>query len=162
MAPWADVLYACDPKWWDTHYEEVSVRFKGRLMSQYNASQWESKAKFTGPTQGRIECLPGNHNHGLGELQLHYGNNSGYQAVNLAYILGAARILLLGYNLGPVGGSWHFFGHHPKHLREQSPWDKFIRSFKTIDPKFYGIEIINCTLDSHLKHFPIRRLDDVI
>ena len=38
---------------------------------------------------------------GLSRTQgvIHQGKNSGYQALNLAYLLGAKRILLLGYDM---------------------------------------------------------------
>jgi hypothetical protein len=48
---------------------------------------------------------------GLGFAGLSSGNNSGHQAVNLAFLLGAKRILLLGFDMG-AKGQHHFFGNH--------------------------------------------------
>lgn len=87
---------------------------------------------------------------GLGEDCLHYGGNSGYQAVNLAYLLGAKTILLLGFDMFGE----HYFGKHPDNLNNASPYQSFINSFGTINPKKHGIEIINCSRQTALEHFP--------
>jgi hypothetical protein len=42
------------------------------------------------------------------------GHELGYQAVNLAYLLGAERVVLLGYSMKPLpDGRMHWFGDHP-------------------------------------------------
>lgn len=48
---------------------------------------------------------------------IHTGRNSGFQAINLAYHFGAARIILLGFDM-QVGqdGRRHWHGDHPKGL----------------------------------------------
>jgi hypothetical protein len=48
---------------------------------------------------------------------IHHGYNSGYAALNLVLLMGARRIVLVGYDmqLGP-GGRRHFFGNHPPGL----------------------------------------------
>ncbi len=56
----------------------------------------------------------------LGPTGLRSGGHSGYAAINLAYHLGAATIVLLGYDMQPsVDGTHHWFGAHPdgKHPR---------------------------------------------
>ncbi|MFV1983009.1 MAG: hypothetical protein ACC657_05650 [Thiohalomonadales bacterium] len=90
---------------------------------------------------------------------IHYGvsggGNSGYQAVNLAYILGAKTILLLGFDM--FGD--HYFGKHPKTLVNGSPFDMFIKSFESITK---DIEIINCTRKTALNCFPKMSLESVL
>lgn len=80
-------------------------------------------------------------NGGFGEDCLHYGlpggGNSGYQAVNLAFLLGAGTVLLLGFDMQGD----HYFGKHPDGLVQNSPFDGFMRSFETVREK----EIINCS-----------------
>lgn len=95
----------------------------------------------------------------LGASSIHYGvcggGNSGYQAVNLAYILGAKTILLLGFDMHGD----HYFGQHQKPLRNGSPFNLFIESFKTITK---DVEIINCTRHSALHCFPEMSIDHVL
>ena len=56
------------------------------------------------PTEGRT---------GLGLVGLATGGNSGYQAVNLAFLLGAKKIYLLGFDMGAKKIDHnHFFGNH--------------------------------------------------
>lgn len=43
------------------------------------------------------------------------GGNSGYQAANLAYLLGATKIYLLGFDNKPKGANNHW---HPDHDRK--------------------------------------------
>jgi len=50
---------------------------------------------------------------GLGRRGVATGGNSGYQAVNLAYLLGASRVVLIGFDMQGAGpGRNHF---HPDH-----------------------------------------------
>ncbi len=95
----------------------------------------------------------------LGDTMIHYGvqggGNSGYQAVNLAYLFGAKTILLLGFDM--FGD--HYFGRHPKPLDVASPFDMFIRSFETITK---DIEIINCSRMTNLDCFPKMRIESAL
>lgn len=89
------------------------------------------------------------------------GSNSGYQAINLAYLLGATRIVLLGFDLHNTGGRRHFFGNHPASFNSNSNPERFIAAFRTIRPEDYGIEIVNCTRVTKLDAFPIKTLEEV-
>lgn len=95
---------------------------------------------------------------GLGKEFLHYGasggGNSGFQAVNLAYQLGAKTILLLGFDMCGT----HYFGDHPQGLVQNSPYASFIKSFETITDE---VEIINCSRMTALTCFPKMRIGDL-
>lgn len=90
---------------------------------------------------------------------IHYGipggGNSGFQAVNLAYMLGAKTILLLGFDMFGE----HFFGKHPDKLDVPSPFKTFIESFNTITK---DVEIINCSRMTDLNCFPRMRIQSVL
>ena len=73
--------------------------------------------RFTLNEQARDEfdCIfcPTECRKGLGFVGLSTGGNSGHQAVNLAFLLGAKRIWLLGFDMGAASSSHnHFFGNH--------------------------------------------------
>jgi len=93
--------------------------------------------------------------------EVHSGGNSGYQAINLAYLLGATRIILIGFDMRWTGGKAHWFGNHPEGLTNQEP-DRYIKAFRTIKPDKYGLEIINCSRATALDAFPRRNLEDVL
>jgi len=150
LAPWADALYACDPKWW--HWHKGVPSYAGPKWSLEH-SAWRmhdhtyadvQRLRNTGP--GGLERVP---------TGLRTGRNSGYQAINLAVHYGAVRILLLGYDMQrPKGGPSHFFGEHPN--RQQSPYDQFRRRVTSLAPALVKlkIDVINCTTRSALECFP--------
>jgi hypothetical protein len=149
LAPWADVLYACDSRWWRWHHGVKS--FTGpKYALDRSAAKWPgvTSLRHTGPTG--LETDP---------TALRTGKNSGYQAINLAVHLGAKRIVLLGYDMKRgEGGKEHFFGHHPLHTR--SPYSEFRRRYETlVEPlKAIGVTVVNCTRDTALDMFPRQSL----
>lgn len=158
IAPWADVLYACDGKWWAHHYDLVRAIFRGRRCT----ARHEDAGNDAAPEYGLVR-IPGKTAPGLGNDCLHYGNNSGYQAINLAYLLGAREVLLLGYDMGvPPGGKSHWFGDHPPALQEASGFDAFINSYNQMNPEAHGLRVINCSRATALDCFPRQPLEQAL
>lgn len=156
LAPFADVLYACDDRWWQWQYRDhtktitsfAGLRFcmdPGRHRPAAVLPEWGVRVmKNTGITG--LETDPAG---------LKNGRNSGYQAIGLAKHLGASRILLLGYDMSlGRGGQSHWFGSHPN--GGASRLTKFRLHFPTIAPplKALGIEVLNCSRRSALTCFP--------
>jgi hypothetical protein len=160
LAPWADVLYSSDRRWWP-HYKGVPS-FEG---SKFGVGSGQGKANpFTGYPEIRVLKNTGYSGLEIEPNGLRTGRNSGYAAINLAVHLGAARILLLGYNMSHQNGS-HFFGNHPAGLNQSAAlYPGFRRSFDSlVEPlKAAGIEVINCTPNTSLHTFPRRALRDVL
>ena len=161
LAPWADVLYFCDDRWWQWHNAKLGG-WKG-LIVRLQGGQHD----FGDP---RIKVLRNlDEKGGLSARRdgLHTGKNSGYQAINLAVLFGATRILLLGYDLQAplVGGrpKTHWFGDHPCGTNP-SVYDEMLPWFDTLPKPLaaLGVEVINCTPGSALKTFPRRTLADVL
>ena len=92
---------------------------------------------------------------GLGEDRVHFGGNSGFQAINLAYLWGAKRIVLLGFDGKAVGGKDHWFGQHPQGLTQVQPYSLWLDHFPQLayDLKREGVEVINCSPDSAITCF---------
>lgn len=102
---------------------------------------------------------------------LPWNRNSGAGAINLAAIMGASRILLLGFDMQPVAGAPNKGNNwHDKHKAPPDPrqYEKFMRYFDTMKLDLERIntvrklEIINCTPGSALKCFPIMRLEEAL
>lgn len=107
MAPWADILYACDRHWWKYRAPDREA-FAGRRI------MWNDGGPVI-PGVEQMELLTQ-----TGELQTEipgvladgggpgWGGHSGFQALNLAVQLGARNIIGLGIDL--AGGHWHPHG----------------------------------------------------
>lgn len=154
LAPWAEVLYACDLKWWDWHYKETEG-FKGVRITQDPAA----KDKYPD-----LEYIRGAAKDGisLDPSVIHTGRNSGYQAVNLAVLLGAKKIILLGYDHRFPKNQAHWFGDHPDgvrswYIRWMPGWKIAAKQLERLD-----IEVINCTPGSALRVFKCRALKDAL
>ena len=90
---------------------------------------------------------------GLGRAGVATGGNSGYQAVNLAYLLGAKRIGLIGFDMR--GGEFqHFHGDHGGGLNNPTPslFAEWIPRFNDLHRLLAaeGVELINYSRESAL------------
>jgi hypothetical protein len=146
LAPWANVLYACDGCWWDWH--NGAKDFKGRKFTQ----DLEAAQKYG------LHYIESVDEDGLSRDRgyIHKGSNSGIQAINLACHFGAATIVLLGFDMQATGGKSHWHGRHPNEQCDYGPWHKWLRKFDRValDAKAMGVEIINCTRETALTCFP--------
>lgn len=158
LAPWADALYFCDCKWWQWHHKKLAD-WKGLIVRMQGGMH-----DFGDP---RIKVLRNlDEKRGLAERRdgLHNGQNSGYQAINLAVHFGAKRILLLGYDMqGVLEGprvKTHWFGDHPGGTNP-IVYEKMLPHFESLPPLLEkrGIEVINCTPGSALRVFPMRSIE---
>lgn len=148
LMPDAWCLYGADVEWWQHNLD--ALEFKGLRVSV---------GQFKGVSQlkntGRVGFDPDPQN-------LRTGGNSGYQAVHLAAHTGAARILLLGFDMS--SGHWH--ATHQSPLRQTHPdtYGVWIKNFETLAValKARNIEVLNCSKASSLQCFPMADLEDVI
>lgn len=95
---------------------------------------------------------------------VHHGRNSGYQALNLAYHLGASKIVLIGYDMQTDGAKVHWHGDHPKGLQNARTIDRWAGYFPALaaDLEQEGVEVVNCTIKTALDCFPRADLRDVL
>lgn len=157
LAPFADLLYAADAAWWDHHQGVPSfagekwTQDKGRGLAA--AQRWNLKVV-------RSELRDGL---SLDPQLIHQGYNSGFQALNLAVLFGAARVILLGFDMKATGGRSHWFGDHPAPLLRGSPYNLFVAAFDRAAPELVraGIDVINCSRETALTCFRRASLDEV-
>lgn len=161
LFPNADVLYACDLSWWEIN--KFVPDFSGERWTSHSISPKNSKQNLSNSELFHI--ISGRNAPGFSRDQsvIHYGNNSGFQAVNLAILFGAEEIILIGFDMRPVDGKNHFFGEHKSPLRGNHSFNMWIHHFneaaKTV-PK--NIRIVNSTPNSALKCFPMIPLVNVL
>lgn len=174
LAPWADIHFAADDRWWDLHILNVFDSFKNSEI--YTSSQGaahkhkitfiESYSKIVG-------------NRGISGLEISQfmeqrqrkkviwrSGNSGHMAMALAYTMGARIFLLLGFDMRDTEKG-HFFGEHPKPLRMPQRFDAWVGNFavekQLITDGKIKAAIFNCTPESGLcKLFPYNSVETVI
>lgn len=153
LAPWADILYAADRRWWEANPEAVTEFAGTKLVAQ------------SGLAFSDVILIQRSGNRGFDARPqfIRTGGNSGYAAVHIALHTGAARVLLLGFDMHGK----HWFGSHSRRapnnrlLTDPSP-----HSFALWCERFNdlrgaaGADIVNCTPGSALKAFRFSRLED--
>lgn len=152
LAPWADMLWFCDRRWYEWHKESLA-EFNGLICTLENYDLEDERIK---------------HVHNFGRDGFHpdpdgvkTGRNSGYQAMHLAIHLGVRRMLLLGYDMRFVSGRSHWHGGHSVPVSERMYAQSMVPLFATLKPALTerGIDVINCTPGSALKEFRYARID---
>jgi hypothetical protein len=156
LAPWADVLYYCDRSWWLAHRTEALATFRGRYRVSLGTSE-DGTMRLRNSGVSGLELRPDH---------LKHGSNGGYQAIGLAFHFGAARIVLLGYDMHVDGERTHWHDGHPNWTpeRQQKALAGYLPHFATlVGPlKRAGVEILNATPGSALTRFPMATLEEIL
>lgn len=147
------IAYGCDGVWWDRYHEE--------------AEDWQ---RWTGDKEAaqkyglNLVTVKGGKGLCLAPWAVNSGGNSGYQVLNLAYHMGASRIVMIGYDMQYTGGEVHWHGHHPEGFINDAQFRKWIPRFDALaaDLEAEGVEVINCTVETALTCFPRADLRDVL
>ncbi len=144
--PWADVLYAFDPPWWNKYIGEVRQVFAGRKFCQ---------SRFY--IRKDIECAR------LLRRFVSFGN-SGANLASLAIAAGAKRLVLLGYDCGLTNGRSHHHGDYPAGERNCDTMPKWPAQFErlAVYAKQREVEVINASRETTLTCFPRATLDEAL
>ncbi|HCZ47952.1 MAG TPA: hypothetical protein DCZ11_02985 [Gammaproteobacteria bacterium] len=144
-APWADVHYSSDAPWWDYHLARgMRAASRGEFWTgdpTYRPPGMRG-VRFSKPLRG-ISRRPG---------VIAWGGNSGYCALGLAVQFGAARVLLLGYDMQ---GDTHWHGDHPDEIRKDFAFAMWRERFGEAarDLRRMGVAVINCSRETALDCF---------
>ena len=153
LAPWADVLYACDDHWWKHH--------KG--YPSYSGLKYALEPQRWAWPDVQVLCNRGESGLSYDRSGLCTGHNSGYQAVNLAFHLGAKRIVLLGFDMwaGPDGRR-NWFDKPGLHV--DSPYPIFLHRFAQLveTSKKAGLQIVNASRFTVMESFPRVTLSEAL
>lgn len=149
------VVYACDYLWWRHHHAAIPKALHARCWTQDRSSAERFNLKFV-----RQASRPG-----LGEKVLQVNGNSGFGAINLAYLFGCRRILLIGFDMKlGAKGERHWHADHPAPLVQHQPFGEWLHKAEVLakDLKATGVEVINCTPGSALTVFPMGTLEGAL
>lgn len=146
-APWANILYAGDFLFLKFYMAEIVRVFPGKVWTQ------DSSAAARWP---KINRMKGANRDGLGKNMIHLGGNSGTQAINLAFLFGSRRIILLGFDmaLGP-NGERHHHADHPHPMVQAQCFTEWMHKLNKValDLKVEKCEVLNATPRSALTCF---------
>lgn len=144
------ICFFSDPKWYDQAFKELT-RYTGVVVSH-------SPRLTVRPDLPSWVKLIARMRRGLHPLCLGFGGNSGPGAVNLALILGAHRVFLLGFDCKLVEGKSHWHSFYNRPIQRKGLYADFMEGWQYVKqdlPKvFPGREIINIGPDSELPFFP--------
>lgn len=156
LAPWADILYAGDARWWRMYFEEAALVFAGQFWTQ------SDDANFSHP---RLRVIRAKRCDGLAlERNLISINGvSGYQSIGLAYQTGAAKIVLLGFD-AQSNGKTHWHGDHPPGLHGGLDFKRWRKAFERLarDLEAEGVHVVNASPGTALECFPRTSLDEAL
>jgi len=153
-APWADILFFADRRWWEWNGLRLEA-FPGRILTRARLVE-----RDPGP-HSRVEYVqrvmpPVYLSRRPGAVA---GWCGGACAINLAWLLGCSPIILLGFDGG--AGNWHDAhrftnptGHLDKHSRPAL--QEMARELRT-----EGAVVINASRVTDLRCFPRRNFDEI-
>lgn len=161
--PFAQILYFSDYRFYmwatgkldnDVSLIESFKKFKGKVVSIANKINDE-----------RIHIMMNSGKTGFdtNNGKLKHGGNSGYAAINLAYHLGAKRIILMGYDMKGINGKLHF---HDGYISKQNEkvYKRFIEPYKQMAQLLtnMGIQTYNTSIDSGLTYFKKVKIENFL
>lgn len=157
LAPWADMLFACDAKWWN--YYEGCPEFAGQKLciEKIACDRWGLDYVTCKKPDDRFYHGP--------KGTIGWGGNSGFHCINLGVQFGVKRILLVGYDMRVDRGA-HWHGDHPSGLHNPTPPNarKWVRSIDGAAKEIgkAGVEVLNCSPISALRNYPKVKFEDAL
>ena len=150
LAPWADLLFACDAAWWGN--AKGCPEFAGLKVTV------DAHAAKHFPDVRVVRCRKPDDRLVVDDIgTIGWGGNSGFHCLNLAVQFGCRKIILVGFDMTIAYGI-HWHGKHPDRLNNPSNrnverWRRAVDgAARVIAP--LGISVINCSPISALTKYP--------
>lgn len=143
-APWADAMYAADLAFWQSYWNEIRSAFPGERWTVDVRAARQFGLQLLRRARGEgFSVEPGT---------INTGGNSGFQALHIAAQWGAARIVLLGYDMQRTQGKEHHFGRHKNRLPNGAGFKDWIPRFRPLirDLEARGVRVVNATRETAL------------
>jgi len=163
LAPWADVLYACDHHWWI--HVKGAKNFSGIKITQDEiAIRHFPELKKVSVKKDKASIVHELLMDKAGEVG--GGGHSGFQMINLSVQFGATGILLIGFDMCGDPNKPHWHGRHAPPMNNPievnfKNWRKYLADAK---PKLeaLGIDMVNCSPISTLQDYPKMTVDEAL
>lgn len=149
-APHAEYCYAYDDKWWIEYGEEVKKLKCNRVTCSIKAHTLgaERLPKASGKFDGSFAV----------------GSSSGAHAICLAVMLGATKVILLGFDCQHTEGKRHHHEDYPDGFGNADRPERWIKEHEKIaqGAKNLGVRIINCTRHTALECYEKQALSEAL
>lgn len=152
-----DVCMFGDFKWFNLHHIELKKYVDAGGIAVTN------ECKITQTNDHRWVKKMQRERVGLSKTALGWNANTGASALNLALILGASTVYLLGFDMKLIDGkgNWH---PNPLDKPKQTIYDRMMKNFKIVAqqlPKIFpNCKVFNVTNNSKLEVFPKLGFDE--
>lgn len=159
LAPWADVLYSADERWWAA--VGPSLTYAG---PRFGVCDLQDKHIATLERAGvhrlLIGGVPGLH---AKPTSVCTGNHSGFSAINLAVHLGARTIVLLGYDMKAGEDGRRNVCESGLYDRKKPPYQWLDVYQSIVDPlTALGVRVLNASRETALTVFPRVTLEEAL
>lgn len=158
LAPWSDVLFACDWAWWA--HANGCPEFTGMKMTV------DRKAAEKFRDVHLVNCRKPDDRLVLEPIgTVGWGGNSGFHTLNIAVQAGARKVILVGMDMTLAKGV-HWHGKHPGNMNNPKPgnverWRRAVDgAARVIEP--LGIRVINCSPISALQKYPKMTFEEAL
>lgn len=144
-----------DNTWWKVYARKIAGSFE-LWTTSFDASRIFKLNRIIGEGGGGLSRRPG---------VIRLGGNSGFQALGLALHFGAAKVVLLGYDMQAPKGRLHWHADHtgvPAHRLGNPVPEKmreWVKHFTELSNQS-RVPIVNATRQSALKCFPKVSLEE--
>ena len=126
-----------DACWWQVYSKDVQSIFKGEQFTYTDGVRQAKRAR-----------IPRAYNSGAG-------------AILLAQELGAAEVILLGYDGGKTNGKAHWHKDHPNGLGNAGVSDKWPEQFSQLR-ELLKVPVVNCSQTTAITAFRKSQLEDTL
>ncbi len=168
LAPHGSINYFGDGSWWTDQIAKCrwSLDATRSFHDQIYKGFWVTAAPgFQEHPQVMQLRLTGERGLETEPDGLRHGSNSGYQAINLCYHLGARRIVLLGYDMRCYGYQTHWHDDAKQGMEfEQTLKLSFLPHFESLVTPLAReeVDVVNATPNSSLTCWPFVPLEKIL
>lgn len=151
VAPWADCLFYADSRWLEWNRDRLP-EFEGeRIVTRSPSILTKEPIFWLDYKPYRLSFVPSAVGGGCG----------GSSAINLAFLFGATRIVLLGFDYRP--GNFHSDHRSPVTDPDHYKY-KFVPAMQIVanGMRSAGVEVLNTCQDSDLKCFNFKSIDEIL
>jgi hypothetical protein len=161
LGTWVDWCVFGDKRWFGWNVEELSTWENREQVVCCVPQLLEGRGKY--PWLKILRRDEARFGLSIEQDTVCWNRGTGGTAINVAYLLGASRIVLLGFDMRMVDGKHNWHDNHQKVERDKIYQGSMMPFLKPMSDamKVTGLQIVNATPGSALTLFPIVTLEEL-
>lgn len=163
LGTWVDWNLFCDRRWWMWNWHDLE-KWPNRERAICIVPQLLEERNCNWPWLKILRRDEARFGLSVEQDTLCWNRGCGGAAINAAYLLGASKIVLIGFDMRVVEGKHNYHDHHKKEERPQIYQGSMIPFLKPMADamKVTGLQIANATPGSAMNLFPVVRLEELL